>query len=122
MVRGHPLGFDLLNKLIELCHSKDLGSAAADGFAVILHQDDMILNRNSNAVISVRDGCRKNNSVGTRIKLAYFLDPLPTAGIPSLHSKVYPGPGPPVLFSGPVTYPYKHPYPSTVLGDLKGKE
>jgi hypothetical protein len=74
VVRGHPLGFDLLNKLIELCHSEDLGSAAADGFAVILHQDDMILNRNSNAVISVSEGGRvgKTEMAGPELNMLTF--------------------------------------------------
>jgi hypothetical protein len=72
VVRGHPLGFDLLNKLIDLCHSEDLGSAAADGFAVILHQDDMILNRNSNAVISVSEGVGKTEMAGPELNVLTF--------------------------------------------------
>ncbi|KAI8089741.1 RNAPII transcription regulator C-terminal-domain-containing protein [Halteromyces radiatus] len=43
----------MLDRLIEWCYTDDLGSEAATGIAVILHQDEMILNRKSHATISI---------------------------------------------------------------------
>ncbi|CAO3587234.1 unnamed protein product [Absidia cylindrospora] len=53
VIRGHGLGFEFLNKMIDLCQHDDLGPNVAAGFAVILHQDGMILNRNAHSVVSI---------------------------------------------------------------------
>ncbi|KAI8065438.1 Dos2-interacting transcription regulator of RNA-Pol-II-domain-containing protein [Gongronella butleri] len=54
VVRGHALGLDLVNELLHICRVDDvLNMDAAQGMAVLLHQDEMILHRASHAVVSI---------------------------------------------------------------------
>ncbi|CAO3631265.1 unnamed protein product [Cunninghamella blakesleeana] len=52
ITRGHHLGLTFVDIIIKLCHHETLGSDAAEGFDILLHQDDLILNKNSHAIIS----------------------------------------------------------------------
>lgn len=53
IIRGHPYGFELLDSVINQCSSTELGKEAADSFVILLHQDELILNKGSHATVSV---------------------------------------------------------------------
>lgn len=54
VIRGHRYGFELLDSIIKLCGSTDLGRDAAESFITLLHQDDLILTKSSHATVSVK--------------------------------------------------------------------
>ncbi|KAK4512647.1 uncharacterized protein ATC70_003351 [Mucor velutinosus] len=53
IIRGHQYGFELLDSVIKQCGSLELGKDAADSFIILLHQDELILNKSSHAVVSI---------------------------------------------------------------------
>ncbi|KAI8370563.1 Dos2-interacting transcription regulator of RNA-Pol-II-domain-containing protein [Radiomyces spectabilis] len=53
LVRGHSLGFELLDSIVNQCQSPHFGKEAAQSFAVILRQDDFLLNKASHATLSI---------------------------------------------------------------------
>lgn len=53
IIRGHRYGFELLDSVIKQCGSPELGKYAADSFITLLHQDELILNKSSHAIVSV---------------------------------------------------------------------
>lgn len=53
IIRGHRYGFELLDSVIKQCGSPELGKDAADSFIILLHQDELILNKSSHAIVSV---------------------------------------------------------------------
>ncbi|KAI7852597.1 Dos2-interacting transcription regulator of RNA-Pol-II-domain-containing protein [Circinella umbellata] len=55
LIKGHSLGFELLDSLLqELQSPEDRGAEAAESFIVILHDDDLVLTKAAFANISVR--------------------------------------------------------------------
>lgn len=57
IIRGHRYGFELLDSVIKQCGSLELGRDAADSFITLLHQDELILNKSSHAIVSVSVWC-----------------------------------------------------------------
>lgn len=53
IIRGHRYGFELLDSVIKQCGSPELGKDVADSFIILLHQDELILNKSSHAIVSV---------------------------------------------------------------------
>ncbi|KAI9492597.1 Dos2-interacting transcription regulator of RNA-Pol-II-domain-containing protein [Zychaea mexicana] len=54
LIKGHKLGFELLDSLLQQLQSPDdLGAEAAESFIVILHDDDLVLTKAAFAKISI---------------------------------------------------------------------
>ncbi|KAI9273301.1 Dos2-interacting transcription regulator of RNA-Pol-II-domain-containing protein [Helicostylum pulchrum] len=53
VIKGHRYGFELLDSIIKLCGSPDLGKDAAESFVTLLQQDDLVLNKPSHATVSI---------------------------------------------------------------------
>ncbi|KAG2233436.1 hypothetical protein INT48_008842 [Thamnidium elegans] len=63
IIKGHRYGFELLDSIIKLCGSPDLGKDAAESFITLLHQDDLILSKPSHATVSVKKLMQCSESV-----------------------------------------------------------
>ncbi|KAG0182839.1 hypothetical protein DFQ29_001779 [Apophysomyces sp. BC1021] len=53
VIRGHRLGYELLDSIMSQCGSPYLGHQAAESFAILLQEDKLILNKVSCATISI---------------------------------------------------------------------
>ncbi|KAI7861938.1 RNAPII transcription regulator C-terminal-domain-containing protein [Spinellus fusiger] len=52
-IQGHSLGFQMVDRILSQCRSPELGHSAAIGFSTILQDDELLLNKQSHAVISI---------------------------------------------------------------------
>ncbi|KAI8996816.1 RNAPII transcription regulator C-terminal-domain-containing protein [Pilobolus umbonatus] len=53
LLRSHKYGFELLDNLLELCHSLAIGREAANSFSTLLYEDELLLNKLSHAKVSI---------------------------------------------------------------------